>query len=315
MTSRPPRRSQRAELPRGPNTVEATIDEQITAALDAAFEGMLGVRCLREWLHSIALLHAAGQSHAAATGGAIEASLHAAFVGLPGTGKTVAAKRVARFLHQRGITRSPRAKIVHARDLIAPHIGNTAPRVQQVVRRALGGVLFIDEAYSLVASGSERDFGHEAVATLIQQMEHHRHDLVVIFAGYPGAIQRLLDVNPGLRSRVPHVVRFRPFSQAEAFRALLAFAVKEKVSVQATCEAAWHALGNLCEMPSTGRAVRDYYEALKLGPLAQRHAVTGGEMELTAVDFAGVALPLRPDLKPFLLDFAWVDVSGLDGCH
>ena len=139
---------------------------------------------------------------------------HMAFIGNPGTGKTTVAEQVGDILAGLGILRSGHVVPADRATLVAQYVGQTASRTREAVRQALGGVLFIDEAYSLVQGGPS-DFGQEAIAELLVQMEAHRDDLVVILAGYPRQIAVLLDSNPGFSSRVTHRIEFEDFTADE----------------------------------------------------------------------------------------------------
>ncbi|MFF0339839.1 AAA family ATPase [Kribbella sp. NPDC004875] len=145
---------------------------------------------------------------------------HLVFSGNPGTGKTTVARILAEVYRDLGMLSSGHLVEVGRADLVASFTGQTASRVTEVVERALGGVLFIDEAYSLF-TGSDRDFGREAVATLIQLMETHRDNLVVVMAGYPKEMYSLVDSNPGIRSRVRTFVNFPDYTDAELHQIFL----------------------------------------------------------------------------------------------
>jgi len=134
-------------------------------------------------------------------------AMHMCFVGNPGTGKTTVARVIGKALKDAGILRIGNFYEHHGRDFCGKYVGHTAPLTKSICEKAYGSILFVDEAYSLSA-GSDRDFGQEAVTTLIAEMENHKDDLVVIFAGYPEDIGYLLDSNSGMRSRVPFTLSF-----------------------------------------------------------------------------------------------------------
>lgn len=141
-------------------------------------------------------------------------SMHMLFTGNPGTGKTTVAKLLANDLYAIGILKSNRLVVAERKDLVAVHVGETAPKVQKLVQRAAGGVLFIDEAYSLIAKG-DNDHSTEAVEVLLTAMEEYKSDTVFIFAGYDRQMQEFLDTNPGIRSRIGYTFHFDDYSPAE----------------------------------------------------------------------------------------------------
>lgn len=141
--------------------------------------------------------------------------LHMLFLGNPGTGKTTIARIVAECLYSVGILRENKVVEVERKDLVAEYVGQTAPKTEEVIKRAMGGVLFIDEAYSLVPQNSGSDFGAEAIATLITAMENHSDELVVIFAGYDKEMASFVDSNPGIASRVGYTFRFEDYKPNE----------------------------------------------------------------------------------------------------
>jgi probable Rubsico expression protein CbbX len=142
-------------------------------------------------------------------------SLHMSFTGNPGTGKTTVAMRMAEILHHLGYVRKGHLVAVTRDDLVGQYIGHTAPKTREVLKRAMGGVLFIDEAYYLHRPENERDYGQEAIEILLQEMENHRDDLVVIVAGYQERMEKFLRSNPGLSSRMAHHIDFPDYSAAE----------------------------------------------------------------------------------------------------
>ena len=141
--------------------------------------------------------------------------LHMSFTGNPGTGKTTVATRMASILHALGYVRKGQLVTVTRDDLVGQYIGHTAPKTKEVLKRAIGGVLFIDEAYYLYRPENERDYGQEAIEILLQVMESQRDDLVVIFAGYKDRMDRFFSSNPGMMSRVAHHIDFPDYSEDE----------------------------------------------------------------------------------------------------
>lgn len=143
-----------------------------------------------------------------------EQSYHSVFLGNPGTGKTTVARIVGEVLYQKGIISQKKFIEVSRSDLVAGYIGQTAKKTREVLESALGGVLFIDEAYSL-SQGSENDFGKEAIDEILKFMEDHRKDMVIIFAGYTKEMSEFLQMNSGLASRIPHTFDFEDYTPDE----------------------------------------------------------------------------------------------------
>lgn len=143
-------------------------------------------------------------------------SLNCTFEGNPGTGKTKTAKLYAKLLYQTGFIKSDKLTCVCAKDLIAGHIGGTAIKTAEVIEKALGGVLFIDEAYQLIPT-NEKDFGRECIATLIREMTEHQNDLVIIFAGYKDEMEEFININPGMKSRITNRIVFEDYSIDELY--------------------------------------------------------------------------------------------------
>lgn len=142
-------------------------------------------------------------------------TLHMSFTGNPGTGKTTVANRMAGLLHSLGYVRKGHLVSVTRDDLVGQYIGHTAPKTKEILKKAMGGVLFIDEAYYLYKPDNERDYGQEAIEILLQVMENQRDDLVVILAGYSDRMAKFYESNPGFRSRVAHHIDFPDYSDAE----------------------------------------------------------------------------------------------------
>jgi probable Rubsico expression protein CbbX len=142
-------------------------------------------------------------------------TLHMSFTGNPGTGKTTVALRIAEILHRLGYVRKGHVVAVTRDDLVGQYVGHTAPKTKEAIRRAMGGVLFIDEAYHLYRPENDRDYGQEAIEILLQAMESQREDVVVILAGYRDRMERFFQCNPGLSSRIGHHVEFPDYRHGE----------------------------------------------------------------------------------------------------
>lgn len=142
-------------------------------------------------------------------------TLHMSFTGNPGTGKTTVALRMAKILHHLSYIRRGHLVVATRDDLVGQYVGHTAPKTKEVLKRAAGGVLFIDEAYYLYRPENERDYGQEAIEMLLQAMENQRDDLVVILAGYKERMDIFFQANPGFHSRVGHHLHFPDYSLEE----------------------------------------------------------------------------------------------------
>jgi probable Rubsico expression protein CbbX len=142
-------------------------------------------------------------------------TLHMSFTGNPGTGKTTVALRMAEILHKLGYIRKGHLVSVTRDDLVGQYIGHTAPKTKEILKKAMGGVLFIDEAYYLYREENERDYGQEAIEILLQVMENQREDLVVILAGYGDRMDKFFASNPGFRSRIAHHIDFPDYKDEE----------------------------------------------------------------------------------------------------
>jgi probable Rubsico expression protein CbbX len=176
---------------------------------------LIGLSPVKSRIRDIAALLLVDKLRAARGLGAGTPSLHMCFTGNPGTGKTTVAMRMAEILHQLGYVRKGHLVAVTRDDLVGQYIGHTAPRTKEVIKKAMGGVLFIDEAYYLYRPENERDYGQEAIEILLQVMENNRDDLVVILAGYADRMNLFFESNSGMSSRIAHHIDFPDYNVAE----------------------------------------------------------------------------------------------------
>jgi len=189
----------------------AKIDE-LLAALDRDLVGLVPIKRKVEEIASLLLVDRARNKFGLT---APRPSLHMCFTGAPGTGKTTMALRMADLLHRLGYLE--KGQLVHAMrdDLVGEFVGHTAPKTRRVLDRAMGGVLFIDEAYYLYRAADSKDFGQEVIDILLQVMENERDNLVVVLAGYKDRMEDFFTVNPGMRSRIAHHLDFAPYDLGE----------------------------------------------------------------------------------------------------
>jgi probable Rubsico expression protein CbbX len=187
----------------------------VADVLDELDRELVGLAPVKTRIREIASLLVVDRARAELGVAGAKPSLHMCFTGNPGTGKTTVAMRMATILHRLGHVRKGHLVAVTRDDLVGQYIGHTAPKTKEVLKRAMGGVLFIDEAYYLYRPENERDYGLEAIEILMQVMENQRDDLVVIFAGYKSRMDTFFQSNPGLSSRVAHHIDFPDYSVEE----------------------------------------------------------------------------------------------------
>ena len=220
---------------------------------------------------------------------AVSPTLHMSFTGNPGTGKTTVALRMAEILHKLGYVRKGHLVTVTRDDLVGQYIGHTAPKTKEILKKAMGGVLFIDEAYYLYRPENERDYGQEAIEILLQVMENQRDDLVVILAGYGDRMERFFTANPGFRSRVAHHVDFPDYSAGEldAIGARILDTMNYRMSREAE-EAFRRYIELRMQQPhfSNGRSIRN---ALDRARLRQANRLFNAERPVTADDLVTLA--------------------------
>nr|WP_315591770.1 CbbX protein [uncultured Cupriavidus sp.] len=194
---------------------ESLASSGITELLTQLDRELIGLKPVKARIRDIAALLLVDKLRAGRGFTAGAPSLHMCFTGNPGTGKTTVAMRMAQILHQLGYVRRGHLVAVTRDDLVGQYIGHTAPKTKEILKKAMGGVLFIDEAYYLYRPENERDYGQEAIEILLQVMENNREDLVVILAGYKDRMDRFFESNPGMSSRIAHHIDFPDYQLDE----------------------------------------------------------------------------------------------------
>ncbi len=190
---------------------ESDVDS-VLEQLDAELVGLVPVKTRIREIASLLLVDRMRNQFGLS---AVRPALHMSFTGSPGTGKTTVALRMAELLHGMGYLRRGHLVSVTRDDLVGQYIGHTAPKTKEVLKRAMGGVLFIDEAYYLYKEDNERDYGAESIEILLQVMENQRDDLVVILAGYKDRMDDFFQSNPGMSSRIAHHIDFPDYTVDE----------------------------------------------------------------------------------------------------
>ena len=190
-------------------------DTHVREVLEELDRELIGLAPVKARVRDIAALLLVERARAQLGLAAGSPSLHMSFTGNPGTGKTTVAMRMAQILSRLGYVRKGHVVAVTRDDLVGQYIGHTAPKTKEVLKKALGGVLFIDEAYYLYRPENERDYGQEAIEILLQVMENQRDDLVVILAGYRERMEIFFRSNPGLSSRIAHHLDFPDYKVPE----------------------------------------------------------------------------------------------------
>ncbi len=269
---------------------QASNIQQVLETLDRELVGLGPVKTRIREIASLLLVARLREQAELTTG---RPSLHMSFTGRPGTGKTTVAVRMAAILHHLGYVRKGHLVVATRDDLVGQYVGHTAPKTKEVLKRAMGGVLFIDEAYYLYRPENERDYGQEAIEMLLQVMENQRDDLVVILAGYKERMDTFFQSNQGFRSRIAHHIEFPDYTLDE-LNAIAELMVAQQMyhfddeSRQAFAE--YLALRMHQPYFANARSVRNALDRIKLRQ-ASRLVAQGGVIaadELARIDAADV---------------------------
>ena len=197
------------------NIQEEYTKTQISKILNLLDEELIGLAPVKSRIREIAALLLIDKLRQSVGITSAHPGLHMSFTGSPGTGKTAVGLKMADILYQLGYSKKGHLLTVTRDDLVGQYIGHTAPKTKEVLKKAMGGVLFIDEAYYLYKPDNERDYGSEAIEILLQVMENQRDDLVVILAGYKEPMDKFYESNPGLSSRIANHIDFPDYSVNE----------------------------------------------------------------------------------------------------
>jgi probable Rubsico expression protein CbbX len=260
--------------------------------LDAEFVGLTPVKGRVREVAALLLIDRLRARYALSSS---RPNLHMCFTGSPGTGKTTMALRMGELLRELGYLRQGQLVTATRDDLVGQYVGHTAPKTKDVLRRAMGGVLLIDEAYYLYRPENERDYGQEAIEILLQFMEAHRDDLVVILAGYQDKMDVFFRSNPGMASRIGHHIDFPDFSLADLMQIAERMLEQEQYRLSPpAAEALREYIGLRMRQPrfSHARSIRNAIDRLRLRQ-AGRLVAAGGRIsqadliEITAADVRG----------------------------
>jgi probable Rubsico expression protein CbbX len=283
-----------------PPDVLVDLDEEgkalrISAILEQFDRELVGLAPVKERIREVAALLLIDRLRDRYALASSRPSLHMCFTGSPGTGKTTMAMRMGELLHELGYLRKGQLVTATRDDLVGQYVGHTAPKTKEVLKRAMGGVLLIDEAYYLYRPENERDYGQEAIEILLQFMEAHRRHLVVILAGYADRMDVFFRSNPGMASRIGHHIDFPDFGLGDLVRIAERMLAQEEYRLSPDAvEVLREYIGLRMRQPrfSNARSIRNAVDRLRLRQ-AGRLVAAGGLvsradlMEITAADVFG----------------------------
>ncbi len=289
------------------DVTQAFKDSNIQEVLDQLDQELVGLQTVKTRIQEIAAFLLVDRLRREVGLEAERPVLHMSFTGRPGTGKTTVALRMAQMLHRLGYLRGDHLVVATRDNLLGQYVGHTAPKTKEMVKKAMGGVLFIDEAYYLYRKEHERDYGQEAIEILLQVMENQREDLVVILAGYKDRMDEFFSFNPGMRSRVAHHLDFPDFTLDELMQIAEMMLAQQEYHLDEAAREAFRAyLIRRMTLPdfANGRSVRNAIDRIKLRH-ANRLYSSGGNV--TREDLA------RIDASDILKSRVFAEVPELDG--
>ena len=284
------------------DVAQAFRDSNVQEVLDDLDRELVGLKSVKTRIREIAAFLLVDRLRREVGLTADRPVLHMSFTGRPGTGKTTVAMRMAQILHRLGYIRRDHVVVATRDDLVGQYIGHTAPKTKEVLKKAMGGVLLIDEAYYLYRSENERDYGQETIEILLQVMENQREDLVVILAGYKERMDDFFRSNPGMRSRVAHHLDFPDFTLDELMQIAEIMLDQQQYTFDEPAREAFRAyVERRMALPdfANARSIRNAIDRIKLRQ-ANRLYSGGGTVtkeELTRIDAADI-LKSRVFLEP-----------------
>ena len=258
-------------------------ESQVMEVLEKLDRELVGLKSVKTRIREIAALLLVERMRRSFSLATHPPTLHMSFTGPPGTGKTTVALRMATILHRLSYVRKGHLVAVTRDDLVGQYIGHTAPKTKEILKRAMGGVLFIDEAYYLYRQENERDYGQEVIEILLQVMETQREDLVVILAGYKNRMETFFSSNPGFSSRIAHHLDFPDYSLEELLAIAQLILAEQMYRFSPEALSAFEAyLQRRMQMPrfSNARSVRNAIDRARLRQ-ANRLFAKGGKISKT----------------------------------
>jgi probable Rubsico expression protein CbbX len=254
-------------MPSSVDLAAAYADSGVAEVLEQLDQELIGLLPVKTRIREIAALLLVDRARQQLDLQSTAPGLHMSFTGRPGTGKTTVAKRISQILDRLGYLRKGHVVTVTRDDLVGQYVGHTAPKTREMIKRSLGGVLFIDEAYYLYKSDNERDYGAEAIEILLQDMENQRSEFVVIFAGYKDRMANFYQSNPGLSSRVAHHIDFPDYSEDELMAIALLLLTQQDYHFSESAQNAFSLyIKRRCQLPffANARSIRNALDRLRL---------------------------------------------------